>query len=345
MATFLKKIHTTDEDELNLGKDLLKFLTETLELDLNSLHIMFKNIFNLPVVLVLNFRKTLKRSECEYVKQKHMTRNYEFERRLTRLKIIPKSSRVVFFVVKRSRSRFHPFETYEKMATIRLEDTYLRFLNSGKARHRLTTIPPSYVIEGRTMLPSREVDDAFSKRCHYKHEQVKSDRPACYEYTKFGKCTRLDRGLTCKFAHPKYMTDRDVIRPLVLVNKESGEVEYMERVKRRCARCTLPIERGGECTSLLDSDEDDDIDEAKEEDDDVDEAKQEDDNMNETKQEDLKSELCERCQKCTLPSRAFSMPRSYSTRPVAKFRDQCLNRGIRTGILNLTGHKKNRATK
>ena len=39
------------------------------------------------------------------------------------------------------------------------------------------------------------------------------------------------------------------------------------------------------------------------------------------------------------------MPRSYSTRPVAKFRDQCLNRGIRTGILNLTGHKKNRATK
>ena len=165
MATFLKKIHTTDEDELNLGKDLLKFLTETLELDLNSLHIMFKNIFNLPVVLVLNFRKTLKRSECEYVKQKHMTRNYEFERRLTRLKIIPKSSRVVFFVVKRSRSRKHPFETYQKMATIRLQDTYLRFLNSGKARHRLTTIPPSYVIEGRTMLPSREVDDAFSKRC------------------------------------------------------------------------------------------------------------------------------------------------------------------------------------
>ena len=103
MATFLKKIHTSDEDELNLGKDLLKFLTEVLELDLNSLHIMFKNIFNLPVVLVLNFRKTLKRSECEYVKQKHMTRNYEFERRLTRLKIIPKSSRVVFFVVKRYR--------------------------------------------------------------------------------------------------------------------------------------------------------------------------------------------------------------------------------------------------
>ena len=44
--------------------------------------------------------------------------------------------------------------------------------------------------------------------------------------------------------------------------------------------------------------EDDDADEGKEEDDDVDEAKQRIQH-NETKQEDLKSELCERCQKCT----------------------------------------------
>ena len=329
MATFLKKIHTSSEDELRLGKDLLKFLTEILELDLNSLHITFKNVFNLPIVLVMNFRKTLKRSEGEYVKQKHLTRNYEFEHRLTRLRFIPKHFRVAFFVVKRSRSRSHPWETYEKMATIRLEDTYLRFFNSGKARHRITTIPPSYAIEGHTMLPSRAVDDAFSRRCRYKYAQVKPDRPACYELTKFGKCTRLDRGLTCKFAHPKYMADRDVIRPVVCLNKESGEVEYRERVKQRCARCTLPIERGGKCStssSVSNNDEEDGDEEAR---------------WNGDKS---KTKLCERCQNCTLPSRAFSMPRSYSTRPAAQFRSLCLKRGIRTGILNFAGQnsrKKN----
>jgi hypothetical protein len=318
-ASFLKRIHLEDEEDNEslqlLGKDLLKYLTETLELDLNSLHIAFKRVFDLPIILVMMFRKTLRRSEGEYVKQKHLTRHYEFEHRLTRLKIVPRNMRVVFYVVKRSRSRSHPWEAYERMATIRIEDTYLRFLNSGHARDKITTISPSYVVEGHTTLPSHAVEDAFRNRTNYQHQHVKPNRPACYELSTYGKCSRLDRGLTCKFAHPKYMADRDVIRPLICVKKESGEIEYQERVKRRCARCTLPLERGGAVnTTTTTTDQEDE----------------------EEKEENLKrNEICERCRTCTLPSRAFSMPRSYKSRPVARFREVCLKHGIRTGVLNL----------
>lgn len=300
------RIHGRTEEETSLGKYLLKFMTKTLELDLNSLHVAFKSVFGLSVILVLYSRKHLKEEDARTIRQEHFKRKYRVERRLTRLKIVPREARVAFFRVSISRHVSHSYERFERIAMIRLEDTYLRYLHSGRARNSLTTITPPYKLDGRLILPCEKISENESKRTAYaaRDEEIDNGGRTCYELRRFGRCSFIDRDMKCMHRHPKYLSDKNVIRPCVRVSEHSETgVSSRERITRRCSICTLPLESQSRTQDFS--------------------------TTNHTSRG-----KCERCKHCRIPMRAFTMPRGYTFRPSAMFQTLAHDRGIRTGVLH-----------
>lgn len=286
---------------MDLGRYVLKFLTERLEVDLIKIHIAFWEIFKRRILVVMILKTVLKSADAKIVRQKHFARHYEFETRLGRLKRMPKTMHPIVFTVKTCRDHSHAFSDFERIGKIRLEDTFLQFHRSKDAKHRYTTMAPSFKYNEEYMFPSRQERECFVNRTKYsrRSERTKKKGPVCYELRTFGRCSFLDRGMACFCRHPSYLADRNIPKPKVFVDSDGGR-RLAETTLWRCSRCTLPLS-----STSLESGEDAETNPAR--------------------------SLCDRCRSSRRPARAVFISPHYRKRPAAVYESLCLKRGIAVG--------------